>query len=479
VTLRARLGLLIAGGLASLVPGAALAEAHFQGLGFLPDKFPTTQAYGVSGDGGVVAGLGSAAPRSAFRWTEAGGIEDLGSLGGTFFRSDAWDVSEDGATVVGSSLGPDGVEAYVWTEAGGMVGLGDLPGGDFSSSALGISADGSVVVGAAAGLQNFEAFRWTQATGMVGLGDLPGGIASSQADGVSADGAVVVGYGSSPEGFEAFRWTEADGMVGLGDLPGGFFSSDATAASADGSVVVGFSRSAEGFEAFRWTEAEGMVGLGDLPGGSFSSKAHGVSADGSVIVGEGSQGPGGGATPGTTAVVWTAADGPRSLKEILEVDFGLDLGDWHLVQALDVSGDGRSIVGWGTNPDGLDEAWLARLLPDVIPVAIDIRPGNAVNPIQPFSRSVVPVAIWGAADFDVAAIDLGSLAFGPNGAGPAEVGWESVRDRNGDGLDDLVVPFRSDESGIEPGQGEACVTGKTLDGVPFEGCDSIRTIGRP
>jgi hypothetical protein len=46
---------------------------------------------------------------------------------------------------------------------------------------------------------------------------------------------------------------------------------------------------------------------------------------------------------------------------------------------------------------------------------------------------------------------------------------------NDDGLTDLVSHFRTEETGIGF-QGQACLTGETLDGVPFEGCDDIRVL---
>lgn len=149
-------------------------------------------------------------------------------------------------------------------------------------------------------------------------------------------------------------------MQGLGDLAGGSFSSIALSTSADGEVVVGSSVSANGNEAFRWTQAGGMQGIGTLGGGGFNSQANSTSADGSVVVGRST------ASGGAKAFLWDSINGMRALDDVLITDFGLDLTGWMLRDARGVSDDGLVVAGWGINPNGRQEAFIANMRQEVV-----------------------------------------------------------------------------------------------------------------
>jgi probable HAF family extracellular repeat protein len=357
----------------ALLQSATAADPYFTGLGYLPGGDWESGALGISANGQVVVGysISEAADWDweAFRWTLQGGMVGLGGLSGAdWISSQASACNEDGSVIVGDALSGrsepgqtyPAFEAFRW-ESGHMKGLGDLNGGGMSSYASGVSADGTVIVGTGRNAEGSEPVIWENRGRPKGLGYYPNGGSGGSAFSVTADGEHVVGWLIPAGGIsEAFRWTEDTGPVPLGELPGGFYLSSALAISDDGSTTVGTSYADGGQEAVRWTADNTLISIGDFEGWQKRAAAFDVTADGSTIVGQGT-GPDMFIGMGRRAFTWDEVHGMRYLHEVLEQEYGLDLGDWVLTSANAISADGRTIAGEGLNPAGDLEAWVAHL----------------------------------------------------------------------------------------------------------------------
>lgn len=322
-------------------PPPAGPPPSFQGLGQLAGGIQS-YALGVSGNGTVVVGyaVDAASVDHAFRWTAATGMQDLGNLGVP--GAEAYAANLDGSVVVGTSHDGSpglGYHAFRWTASGGMQALPIANGWD-------VSADGAVVVGGAV---------WTQSGGIQPpLGTLGG--CCTQALGVSSDGSVLTGWSTNASGFlHAFRWTSATGLQDLGTIGG--TESIGQDAAANGAVVVGQARDKDGFwHAVNWTAASGMRDLGTL-GGPMSA-AYRVSDDGSVIVGTSLTTS---SSVSNHAFRWTTTRQMQDLQQELLNAGVTAVQNWILFTANDVSADGTVIVGYGLNPTRQWEAFRAVL----------------------------------------------------------------------------------------------------------------------
>jgi hypothetical protein len=136
-----------------------------------------------------------------------------------------------------------------------------------------------------------------------------------------------------------------------------------------------------------------------------------------------------------------------------------------------------------------------------ISVAIDVRPGLCPNHIRVESLLTVPIAILGTADFEVSAIDLGTVRLSREGlAGevvPAEFAFKDVgsalvggrcacHQLVGDGLNDLEMLFSIEDLVAKLGLGgqvgesvPLTVSGKLYTGEAITGADCALVISGP
>jgi probable HAF family extracellular repeat protein len=172
----------------------------------------------------------------AFLWTPAGGMQDLGALGGELTSSVAYDINNAGQ-VVGRSYSADRIippdpgsdpeyfsHAFLWAPGQGMKDLGALASGYAVAYAIN---DAGLVVGKSwVSTVLSEEFGysgrpvlWEPGQAIRDLGGLSNGPHNTAAYGINEAGQVVgtSDLGRIPDGasVQAFLWSAADGMESL------------------------------------------------------------------------------------------------------------------------------------------------------------------------------------------------------------------------------------------------------------------------
>ncbi|MDD2903780.1 MAG: hypothetical protein PHU44_15245 [Syntrophales bacterium] len=306
--------------------GLGAAAYRYQDLGILQDSY-FSWAGGINDRGQVVGYSGTKCADGnyephAVSTTAAGPMEDLGTLAGGQSIADGYLSGANGINNGGQAVGwsaailADGTfaqHAFLWTAAGGLQDLGTL-GGD-TAGATAINASGQVVGWSSTilpgGALAQRAFLWTAGGDMQDLGTLGG---DSWAYGLNSNGQVVGAAATvSPDGTlveHAFVRTAGGGLQDLGTLGGG--NSSAGAINDRGQIVGSADTAAGQPHAFLRTIAGAMLDLGTLGGGT--SGANGINGSGQVV---------GWSTviiPGGTqqhAFLWTAAEGLQDLNTLV------------------------------------------------------------------------------------------------------------------------------------------------------------------
>ncbi|WP_318568891.1 hypothetical protein [Salinigranum marinum] len=120
----------------------------------------------------------------------------------------------------------------------------------------------------------------------------------------------------------------------------------------------------------------------------------------------------------------------------------------------------------------------SRACDSTVEAEIDVR-----SRINPKSRGVVPVALFGTDELDPEDVAVGTLRFGPPGVvgegdGARAAHGGHLEDVDGTGGDDLVLHFPTPDTGFDGGETTAKLVGETTDGRRIVGTDGV-TVQAP
>ncbi|MFC1846541.1 hypothetical protein ACFLYS_00570, partial [Chloroflexota bacterium] len=104
---------------------------------------------------------------------------------------------------------------------------------------------------------------------------------------------------------------------------------------------------------------------------------------------------------------------------------------------------------------------------------IDVKPGSEENPINLKSKGVIAVAVFTTEGFDATTVDIETVVFGPAGASPVHFAYEDI---DGDGDIDLILHFKTQDTGIAEDDTQVTLSGTTESGTPFTGTDVIKIV---
>jgi probable HAF family extracellular repeat protein len=441
--------------LAAFSPMASSAEPEIYkltDLGAIPEDFIAFTGKGLDlNSKGHIAGASNANPNiiAQIGIPGDGVIDTNATLGGASSVANAINESDHLAGISETANGE--FHAFLWVGVE-MIDLGTL--GGTISSALAMNDSSQVTGGSETEAGASHAFFWDGDT-MHDIGTLDG--AHSDGRGISRNG-FVTGIGTisdSPDEYHAFLWNGGS-IQDLGTLGGPRSSGESV--NVDG-MVAGWSSLSDGSEhAMLWDGAQ-MIDLGTLQGHE-RSIAHWINSGG-IVVGSSSTRLG----DDNRAFVWK--DGIMT---------GLP-SPYEFTAAWFVNDDG-AIFGYAQ----IDSSVAPRIVrwdPISKEVAIDIKPGDKVNKVNPQASGYIWVAILSETEaissFDPSSeVDIPTAQFGPAGANAVR---HSVRDVNKDGLADLLLHFALPETGILCDSLDATLVAQTHSGEIFAGTDSVQTVG--
>jgi hypothetical protein len=467
----------------------------------------------LSGDVAVIGAVSTQGPGSAYiyrydgtRWIEE---QKLLASDGTWGNYFGFSVSVSGnVAVIGvpldAKIGNWSGSAYVyrydgthWVEEQKLLASDGGARGSRFGWAVSISGNVAVIGGTASDVDSastyvyrYDGTRWVEEQKLEG--DFSLRHPSRQSVSISGNVALMGDYEYDDNGFgslsayvyryDGTHWVREQKLLASDGGAWGSRFGWAVSVSGDVAVIGGRTSVVDStstylyrYDGIQWVEEQKLVHRG-------ASSSVSVSGDVAVI-GAGFDDDNGNHSGSTYVYRYTGTRWVEVHKLLASDGAAWDL----LGYSVSVSGDMALLSArepvWGASYGGSAYTYD---LPKIAVVDVVIKPSSDSNPIKPSARGKLPVAILGSDTFDVTDVDVATLAFGPDTAAPShdltKLGAfaDHLQDVDDDGVTDLISHYRIENTGIEPDNTEACITGNTLDGTPFKGCDVIRTVqGKP
>jgi hypothetical protein len=316
-----------------------LEAASFQAIGVPPCV--RMSVYGVSANSVVVGGGGW---DGDINWIWSAGVYSTVSDVHVGIRN----ISDDGSVMIaGDTYLKLGNPIYKIVNGATQV----IPGFAQNTQTIvySLSEDGSKIVGGTR-----SEVPWVYQNDSYTSLPLPAGYTYGRARAISSDGSVIAGGISGASVNNPVLWTNS----GIEILPNplSMAYSGVSEISGDGSTVVGGSYNDFAAQQPTLWRNGAVETLPMLPGVT-SSVATAVSFDGSLIFGNLLDA----SDDNIGAFVWDEINSTRLLKDFLEDDYGLNLTGWNLLSVSATDASGNIITGYGINPQGQSELWIATI----------------------------------------------------------------------------------------------------------------------
>jgi uncharacterized membrane protein len=374
---------------------AAASLANAANFWPLPDAHSSASvtfsyAYSISADGASIVGTCNTATTNQLgegvHWRKSGATWGVMSLGVPStplgaLNSPAQSIARDKTVIVGeTSFGPPtgpGIDTQAYASQANVFKMLPMLAGDVAELAYGTMQVGSVIVGFGSSTAGYAAAR-----PLVWLGSFNAGWtvhrlnnSGGMANALSNSGHELVGWvrppsadptipaGSARQGVVWARQGGSFHSFWLMSLAGENHQGEALGISTAGDFAVGYSGTlGKKYEPVFWrlavTGQPTSVHAIPLLAGFSLGRATSVSSLGKRIVGFCTQVlPSGDVT--YDAFVWDAAKGTQSLRNILLKAGVKTAASWKSLAATSISDDGKTICGYGTDPQGRDHAWAA------------------------------------------------------------------------------------------------------------------------